>query len=146
MSKLLVIIGATGKQGGSVINAVLSDPTAKSQFAIRGVSRSVDGKGAQALKDQGVEVVAGDLNDKESLVKAFKGAYAVFGVTDYWQGAGMDMKKEYQQGKNIVDAVKVRASPRAHKDIGSATVNELTCPGERRAALYLLHLDQPQEE
>lgn len=107
MSKLLVVIGATGKQGGSVIKAVLSDPTAKSTFSIRGVTRSVDGKAAQALKEQGVEVVAGDLNEKDSLVKAFKGAYAVFGVTDYWQGAGMDVKKEVQQGKNIVDAVKV---------------------------------------
>ena len=125
MSKLLVVIGATGKQGGSVISAVLADPKAKAAFTIRGVSRSVDGKAAQALKAQGVEVVAGDLNDKASLVAAFKGAYAVYAVTDYWQGAGMDMQKEIEQGKAIVDAAKVRLA------VTSRGVWERCC-GDRR--------------
>lgn len=104
MSKLLVVVGATGKQGGSVIKSILSDSSASSQFKIRGITRDPSKPAAKALESQGVETVAGDIDDKASLVKAFQGAYAVFAVTDYW--ASMDMKKEIQQGKNMADAAK----------------------------------------
>ena len=46
-----------------------------------------------------------DLNSKDSLRGAFKGAYAVFAVTNYWEK--QDPKLEVQQGKNIADAAKV---------------------------------------
>ena len=35
-----------------------------------------------ALVRRGVEVVVGDLNDTDSLIKAFTGVYGVFGITD----------------------------------------------------------------
>lgn len=105
MSKLLVIIGATGKQGGSVIKSILADPTASKQFKLRGVTRDVSKDAAKALTEQGVEMVAADLDDKASLVKAFEGAYGVFAVTDFW--ATMDKDIEVKQGKNMADAAKV---------------------------------------
>jgi uncharacterized protein YbjT (DUF2867 family) len=105
MSKILVIIGATGKQGGSVVKSLLADSDASSQFKIRGVTRDVSKPAAQALTKQGVEMVSADLDDKASLVKAFEGAYGVFAVTDYW--AKMDKEVEIQQGKNLADAAKV---------------------------------------
>jgi hypothetical protein len=46
----------------------------------------------------------GDLDDKESLVKALSGAYGVFAVTDFWNH--MDDARETQQAKNIFDAAK----------------------------------------
>ena len=52
--------------------------------------------------------MAADLNSKESVTKALKGAYAVFAVTDYW--STMDENVEIQQGKNVADASKVRHS------------------------------------
>lgn len=55
---------------------------------------------------QGVEMVAADLDDKASLVKAFEGAYGVYAVTDFW--ATMDKDIEVKQGKNMADAAKVR--------------------------------------
>lgn len=50
-------------------------------------------------------MVAADLDDKASLVKAFEGAYGVFAVTDFW--ATMDKDIEVKQGKNMADAAKV---------------------------------------
>lgn len=103
MSKLLVIFGATGKQGGSVIEALLAAPS--SPFKLRGITRDPSKPNAKALTERGVQMVAADVDDKESLTAALKGAYGVFAVTDYW--ASMSMAKEIQQGKNIVDAAKV---------------------------------------
>lgn len=68
MSNLIVIIGATGKQGGSVVNAFLQDPS----FKIRAIARDPNSASALKLIDQGVEVVYGDINDGPSLVQAFK--------------------------------------------------------------------------
>lgn len=105
MSKLVVIVGATGKQGGSVIRALLNDPTARSTFKLRGITRDVTKPAAQALTAKGVEMVSGDLGDKASIEKAFKDAYAVYAVTDYW--AKMDKEVEVGQGKLLADAAKV---------------------------------------
>jgi len=105
MSKLLVIIGATGNQGGSVIKSILADPNASKQFKLRGVTRDVSKSAAKALTEQGVEMVSADLNDKASLVKAFEGAYGAYAITDFW--ATMDKDAEVKQGKNMADAAKV---------------------------------------
>ncbi|KAG8163199.1 hypothetical protein KVR01_006496 [Diaporthe batatas] len=102
--KIITVFGATGKQGGSIVRTFLNDPKLKDAWAVRGVSRSVEGEGAKKLSAQGVEVVAANLNDKPSLVKAMTGAAAVFAMTNYWEK--MDMQLEIQQGKNLADAAK----------------------------------------
>jgi len=107
--KIIAVVGGTGTQGGSVVRSLLADGT----FAVRALTRKVDGEAAQKLKAAGVEVVAADLEDVESLKKAFKGAYGVFGTTDFWSlffgVEKLDQAKtrdhEAQLGKNIVDAV-----------------------------------------
>lgn len=50
-------------------------------------------------------------------MKAFQGAYAAFGVTNYWDK--MDMDLEIQQGKNLADAALVRWPPLPHMETGS---------------------------
>ena len=105
MSKTLVVFGATGLQGGSVINAILDDPATTKTYKLRAITRDASKPKAKALSARGVEVVVGDLDKKESLIKAVEGAYAVFAVTDFW--ATMDADNEMQQGRNIVDAAKV---------------------------------------
>ena len=75
---------------------------------------------SKTLEAQGTEVVAGDLNDPKSLIKAFQGAHAIFAVTDFWahihDPQSMEKLKpgqllneyacdaEIQQGKNIANA------------------------------------------
>ncbi|KAK9321326.1 hypothetical protein V1517DRAFT_293668 [Lipomyces orientalis] len=111
MSKLIVVVGATGGQGGSVISAFLKDPN----FKIRGITRNPDGEKAKALTAKGVEMVRADLNDKASLVKAFEGAYAIFAVTDFFEPFGITdavaaSELEYQQGVNMAVAASKTAT------------------------------------
>lgn len=66
--RLIVVIGATGTQGGSVVSALLENPS----YRIRGVTRNASSEKAKALSAKGVEVVTADVNDIESLKKAFQ--------------------------------------------------------------------------
>jgi uncharacterized protein YbjT (DUF2867 family) len=105
MSKLVVVVGATGSQGGAVISALLQDPI----FKIRGLTRNRNSKGAQALAAQGVEVVAADLNDEKSLIEAFRGAHAIYAITNFFEpfvteGPEKAVEIEYQQGLNLARA------------------------------------------
>ncbi|KAF3764519.1 hypothetical protein M406DRAFT_42669 [Cryphonectria parasitica EP155] len=102
--KIITIFGATGNQGGSVVRIFLNDPKLKNDWAVRGVSRNAESDSAKKLTALGVEMVSADLNDKASLVRAMKGAYAIFAVTNYWEK--MDMQLDIDQGKNLADAAK----------------------------------------
>jgi uncharacterized protein YbjT (DUF2867 family) len=68
MSKTITVFGATGSQGGSVIEALLQDKSMK----IRGVTRNVHSEAAKSLQSKGIELVTADLNDEDSLVKAIE--------------------------------------------------------------------------
>jgi uncharacterized protein YbjT (DUF2867 family) len=98
--KIIAIIGATGAQGGGLVNAILSDE--RSEFAVRAITRNVDTDKAKALAGRGAEVVAADLDDTASLVKAFKGAYGVFAITNFWEH--FSPEKEIAQARNIAEA------------------------------------------
>src|ERR1043166_9188171 len=100
--KIIAVIGATGSQGGGLANAILSDPNGG--FAVRAITRKVDGDKAKALKSKGAEVVKADIDDVESLKKAFAGAYGVYAVTNFWEH--FSGEKEKTQAKNIADAAK----------------------------------------
>ncbi|KAJ8606790.1 hypothetical protein MRB53_040716 [Persea americana] len=107
--KVIVVIGATGSQGGSVARTFAQLPG----WHVRGISRDTTSDGAQALTKLGVEVVKADLQDKASLSKAFAGAHAIFVNTDFMIGyrdadpdkaTKMAYDLEYASGKNAVDA------------------------------------------
>jgi len=104
MSKTITVFGATGIQGGSVINAILADPALSKEFTIRGVTRDTSKPNAQALAKQGVKLVTADLNSKESVISAIKGSDTVFLVTNYWETA--DPAVEKAQGHTVADAAK----------------------------------------
>ena len=57
LKKLLVVFGATGNQGGSVIRSILSDPVMANQFEIRAVTRDTSKPASIKLSQQGIEVV-----------------------------------------------------------------------------------------
>jgi uncharacterized protein YbjT (DUF2867 family) len=57
MSKLITVFGATGNQGGSVIEAILADSELSKEFKVRGVTRDTTKKTAHDLAKKGVEVV-----------------------------------------------------------------------------------------
>ena len=98
--KIIAILGATGAQGGGLANAILDDP--KSEFAVRAITRNVNSEKAIALKQKGAEVVAADVDDKASLIKAFKGAYGAYCVTFFWEH--MSPEKEQAQARSMAEA------------------------------------------
>ncbi|KAJ4360953.1 uncharacterized protein N0V89_001522 [Didymosphaeria variabile] len=119
--KLIVVVGATGNQGGSVARRFLA-----AGYRVRGLTRNVSSPAATALKSTGVEIVQADLDDPQSLKEAFRGANAIFSVTNYWEpffrpdcraeaeDMGISCREfaydvEFLQGKNIADAAATTA-------------------------------------
>ena len=59
MSKLLTVFGATGNQGGALLNYVLQHPKLSEVYKLRGVTRDVTKESAVAFTKRGVEMVKG---------------------------------------------------------------------------------------
>jgi uncharacterized protein YbjT (DUF2867 family) len=100
--KIIAVIGSTGSQGGGLCRAILSDPNGG--FACRAITRDPSKDKGKALAAHGAEVVSGNLDDVESLKKAFAGAYGVYVVTNFWEH--FSGEKEKVQAKNAADAAK----------------------------------------
>jgi uncharacterized protein YbjT (DUF2867 family) len=58
LKRTIVVFGATGKQGGSVVRSLLKDPKSASQFHVKAVTRDVSKDSAKALQTLGAEVVS----------------------------------------------------------------------------------------
>lgn len=115
-AKIIVVTGINGNQGGSVASTFLNTPG----WTIRGITRSTDSASSKEWSAKGVEMVEADLDNTAELVKAFRGAHAIFCVTNFWQELGVpsnwakaaqtgqDIRKicydiELQRGKNMID-------------------------------------------
>ena len=96
-SKLVLVTGATGKQGGAVVEALLTRG-----HQVRALTRNSASPAAKRLREQGIEIAVGDLTDHDSLVPAIRGADVVFAMSTPYEGA----EKEIPQGINVADAAK----------------------------------------
>lgn len=103
MSKLLVVFGATGQQGGSVIDFVLHDPELSKGYSLRAITRDTSKPAAQNLQERGVELVSADVDDSQSLPAAVANAHTVFIVTTTIYDEHLKTR-EIRQGKAIADA------------------------------------------
>lgn len=74
---LIAVVGSTGLQGGSVINALAASDK---PYRIRGITRDPSKPKATSLSDRGVEVVKCNLtvDNGPEIEKAFQGATYVF--------------------------------------------------------------------
>jgi uncharacterized protein YbjT (DUF2867 family) len=108
MSNILAVFGATGVQGGSLINYVLNDPELSQKYRIRAITRDVDSEKAKQLKEK-TEVVQADIFNKSSLEAALEGVHTVFAVTVPSFGPdGLEI--EYSSGKTIADVAVQKGS------------------------------------
>jgi uncharacterized protein YbjT (DUF2867 family) len=78
----VVVFGATGAQGGGLVRAILADP--KSGYKVRAITRDVQSEKAKELAAMGAEVMAADIDQEDSLKRAFDGAQAAYCVTFFW--------------------------------------------------------------
>lgn len=100
--KIITIFGATGAQGGGLAHAILQDKN--SEFAVRAVTRDVNSDKAKELAQLGAEVVAADIDDRQSVENALRGAYGAFFVTFFW--AHFSPEKEKAEAAIFVEAAK----------------------------------------
>lgn len=100
--KIIAVLGATGAQGGGLVRAILADPAG--EFAVRAITRDAGSDKAKALASAGAEVVSADVDDPESLAKAFQGAYGAYCVTFFW--AHFSPEKELAEAKSMAAAAK----------------------------------------
>ncbi len=101
-NKVIAVVGATGAQGGGLVRAILNDP--EGGFAARAITRNKDSDKAKQLAKLGAEVVEADLDDEQSLDKAFQGAYGAFCITNFWEHYSPE--KEAAQARAMARAAK----------------------------------------
>ncbi|MFC4942181.1 NmrA family NAD(P)-binding protein [Pseudonocardia sp. GCM10023141] len=97
----VLVTGATGRQGGATARALLA-----AGVPVRALVRDAATDRARAVEALGAELVIGDLHDRESIVRAAKGARAVFSVQMPGlnaAGDGFDFDGEVTQGVNLVE-------------------------------------------
>ena len=100
--KVIAVMGATGSQGSGLVKAIMADKNG--EFTARAITRDVNSDKAKALAALGAEVVAADIDNEESLKKAFAGAYGVYCVTFFW--AHFSPEKEQANANNMARAAK----------------------------------------
>jgi len=100
--KIIAVVGATGAQGSGVVRAIVGDPSGG--FAARALTRNVNSDKAKELAKLGAELVAADVDDAESLKRAFEGAYGAYCVTFFWEH--FSPEKELAQAAAMAQAAK----------------------------------------
>lgn len=98
--KTLLITGATGKQGGAVISALLEDEKS-SAFKIIAVTRNRQSQSAQLASKPNVSVIEGDISDPDALFDQAGAVWGVFAVQ-------VNSDAELEQGKALVTAAAAR--------------------------------------
>ncbi|HEX6339667.1 NmrA/HSCARG family protein [Umezawaea sp.] len=103
----VLVTGATGRQGGATARALLA-----AGVPVRALVRDPATERAKAVEALGVELVVGDLLDHDSVVRAAKGARAVFSVQmPAFTGQGFDHDDEITQGTTLVEAARAAGVP-----------------------------------
>ncbi|RKI55431.1 NmrA/HSCARG family protein [Corallococcus sp. AB049A] len=102
-SETVVVLGATGVQGGATARALLKDG-----WRVRALVRDPASARARELEAAGVELVRGDMGDRASLDRAVAGAYGVFSIqpASPQQSYRVTDEDEVRFGIGIADAAK----------------------------------------
>jgi uncharacterized protein YbjT (DUF2867 family) len=111
----VLVVGATGKQGGSVARRLLSRG-----HHVRALTRKADSPAMMALVNLGAQVATGNLEDRASLTRAVDGVDAIFGMGTPFE-SGMDV--EVTQGKHIADAAKAAGKYLVYTSVAGADQN-----------------------
>jgi uncharacterized protein YbjT (DUF2867 family) len=113
----VLVTGATGRQGGATARALLA-----AGVPVRALVRDPAGDRARAVEALGAELVAGDLHDRDSVIRAAEGVRAVFSVQmAEMVGDGFDFDGEVTQGVNLVEGARAAGVPQfVHTSVSGA--------------------------
>ncbi|MFX1274182.1 MAG: NmrA/HSCARG family protein [Promethearchaeota archaeon] len=112
----VLVTGATGKQGGSVVQSLLDFG-----HRVRGLTRVPESKKAISLEEQGVEIVKGDFKKPDTIRKALEGVDAIFLMGTPFEGG---VEEETDLGITVVDIAKeVGVKHLVYSSVGSAHKN-----------------------
>lgn len=93
---MIAVLGATGRQGGAVLRALVD-----AGRPVRAVVRDPESPSAVALAESGIPLAVADLADVDSLTRAFEAASSVFAVTTPFENG---TQAEEEQGEAIIEA------------------------------------------
>jgi uncharacterized protein YbjT (DUF2867 family) len=110
----IAVIGATGQQGGSAVDALLA-----ADVSVRALVRDPASVAAGALRTRGVEVVAADQEDGDALARGLEGVAGLFFMTTF---AGADgTGGEVRRGNAIAEAAARAGVPHVvYSSVGGA--------------------------
>lgn len=137
-NKRVLVTGATGLQGGAVVQALLRGGHTVTAFV-----RNPDSDSAQALARQGVDLATGNLDDVASLEAASAGHDVVFSV----QLAGVDPANpgfEQRQARNIATAAKRAGIGQIVHTSVSGTGWRTQHPGYEQGELFQAYWDEKE--
>lgn len=90
----ILVFGATGRQGGSVVKALL-----RAQWPVRVLVRDTRASAAVALREMGVELEVGSFADTDRIASAMTGVHGVFSVLP----GNLTLEDEVRFGTAIAD-------------------------------------------
>jgi uncharacterized protein YbjT (DUF2867 family) len=124
----VLVIGATGKQGGAVAGLLLDHG-----HDVVAYVRSPESPAARALATAGARLATGDLADPEALAGAARGVDAIFGLSVPFGSGGVD--EEVAQGRLLVDTAARADAHLVYSSVRGA---------DRAAATDIDHADSKQ--
>ncbi|OYR22902.1 NmrA/HSCARG family protein [Brucella pseudogrignonensis] len=113
----ILVFGATGRQGGSVANALL-----KAGWRVRALVQDSSKAASLQLRNAGIELVQGSFEGTDVIRSAMKGAYGVFSVLP----ANLAAEDEIRYGISIADIAAETGISHFAYSSGASVGNELT--------------------
>jgi uncharacterized protein YbjT (DUF2867 family) len=92
---IILVTGATGNQGGAVARQLIADGC-----QVRAMTRDPHSDKAKALAALGAQLVQGDLDDPQSLMRALDGAWGAYAVQNNQE---FGVAREEEQGKRFAE-------------------------------------------
>ncbi|MFI6517979.1 NmrA/HSCARG family protein [Spirillospora sp. NPDC050679] len=133
-SSFVLVTGATGKQGGAVLRALLARGV-----PVRALVRDPDSERAAALSGLGAVLVRGDLEDASTLAAALNGARAVFSVQTP-DMADLMGDAEVRHGRNLVEAARAAGVEQfVHTSVSGAGTIDVENFDEQRWGAHMGH-------
>ena len=128
----VVMIGATGSQGGAVVDALLSDEFRADFASLTFLTRNIASESSQSLVKRGCIAMKGDMTDRASLLTAFRSKDVLYFVTNpFLSPKGYRVNSvptwEVDHGRNVVEAAKEAGCIRhiVFSSVGDADKNQV---------------------